>query len=140
MIRKHFVMLMLIALGGLGLTVGLGSIVTQPATAGGNSPAHLGDKGWACPVLLGFVHCLPPGTSLKDASSPSLTALVFDTDNPAATDAAFLGMEHVLRADVFEKGGRPPCPQDPPTFEYRDLRTTPLGIPYYACHRYDSSF
>ncbi len=140
MIRKHVLTLVVIVLGGLALAVGLGTTVTQPAAAGGNSPDQLGDHGWSCPVLLGFVHCLPPGTSLKDASSPSLTALVFDTDDPAATEATFLGMEHVIRADVFEKGGHPPCPQDPPTFEYRDLRTTPLGIPYYACHRYDSGF
>ena len=140
MIRKHLLTLVLVVLGGLGLVVALGSTVAQPAAAKGSNPKQLGDQGWACPVLLGFVHCLPPGTSLKDGASPSLTALVFDTANPEATEASFLGMEHVLRADVFEKGGRPPCPQDPPTFEYRDLRTTPLGIPYYACHRYDSSF
>jgi hypothetical protein len=77
---------------------------------------------------------------LKDPSSPSLTALVFGGTDSGATDAPFLGTEFVLRADIFEKGGRPPCPQDPPTFEYRDLRTTDLGIPYYACHHYDSSF
>jgi len=140
MIRKSFLTLVLVVLGGLGLAVALGSTVARPAAASGSSPAQLGDQGWACPILLGFVHCLPPGTSLKSGGSPSLTALVFDTADPNATGAAFLGTEHVLRADVFEKGGRPPCPQDPPTFEYRDLRTTPLGIPYYACHRYDSSF
>jgi hypothetical protein len=140
MLRKQVLALVLVVLGGLALAGALGSTVVQPAAAGANSPAHLGDQGWACPVLLGFVHCLPPGTALKSGGSPSLTALVFDTQDPNATDAAFLGMEHVLRADVFEKGGRPPCPQDPPTFEYRDLRTTALNIPYYACHRYDSSF
>jgi hypothetical protein len=115
-------------------------VLAAPSFSKRNSPAQLSAAGWSCPFLLGAIHCLPPGTALKSAGSPSLTALVFDTSDPAATDAPFLGTEHVLRADVFEKGGRPPCPQDPPTFEYRDLRTTELGIPYYACHHYDSSF
>ena len=110
------------------------------ASSKSSNPAQLTAAGWSCPILLGAVHCLPPGTSLKSAGSPSLTALVFGGTDATDAEAEFLGTEHVLRADVFEKGGRPPCPQDPPTFEYRDLRTTELGIPYYACHRYDSSF
>jgi hypothetical protein len=115
-------------------------VVAAPSFSKRNSPVQLAEAGWSCPVLLGAVHCLPPGTGLKSPESPSLTALVFEGTDPSDADAAFLGTEHVLHADVFEKGGRPPCPQDPPTFEYRDLRTTALGIPYYACHRYDSSF
>ncbi len=115
-------------------------VVAAPSFSKRNSPVQLAEAGWSCPVLLGAVHCLPPGTGLKSPESPSLTALVFEGTDPSDADASFLGTEHVLRADVFEKGGRPPCPQDPPTFEYRDLRTTDLGIPYYACHRYDSSF
>ena len=121
--------------------VTLGAVVlAAPSFSKRNSPAQLTAAGWACPVLLGAVHCLPPGTGLRDPSSPSLTALVFAGTDSSATEATYLGTEHVLRADVFEKGGRPPCPQDPPTYEYRDLRTTDLGIPYYACHHYDSSF
>ena len=115
-------------------------VVAAPSFSRRNSPVQLAEAGWSCPVLLGAVHCLPPGTGLKSPESPSLTALVFEGTDPSDADASFLGTEHVLRADVFEKGGRPPCPQDPPTYEYRDLRTTDLGIPYYACHRYDSSF
>ena len=115
-------------------------VLAAPSFSKRNSPVQLAEAGWSCPVLLGAVHCLPPGTSLRSTGSPSLTALVFGGTDPTATDAPFLGTEHVLRADVFEKGGRPPCPQDPPTYEYRDLRTTDLGIPYYACHHYDSSF
>lgn len=116
------------------------AVAAMPTFSKGSSPAQLQKAGWACPVLLGYVHCLPPGTALKSGGSPSLTALVFDTQNSSSTDAEYLGQEHVLRADVFEKGGRRPCPQDPPTYQYRDLRTTELNIPYYACHRYDSSF
>ncbi len=130
----------IVAVLAVAAAAALLSISASFASPQRNSPARLTAAGWSCPVLLDAVHCLPPGTSLKSGSSPSLTALVFETLDPAATDARFLGMEHVLRADVFEKGGRPPCPQDPPTFEYRDLRTTALEIPYYACHRYDSSF
>jgi hypothetical protein len=115
-------------------------VVAAPSFSKRNSPVQLAEAGWSCPVLLGAVHCLPPGTGFKSPESPSLTALVFEGTDPSDADASFLGTEHVLRADVFEKGGRPPCPQDPPTFEYRDLRTTDLGIPYYACHHYDSSF
>ena len=116
------------------------TVLVAPSFSKRNSPAQLAEAGWACPVLLGAVHCLPPGTSLRAPASPSITALVFEGTDSTATEATFLGTEHVLRADVFEKGGRPPCPQDPPTFEYRDLRTTDLGIPFYACHHYDSSF
>ena len=115
-------------------------VLAAPSFSKRNSPVQLAEAGWSCPVLLGAVHCLPPGTGVKSPESPSLTALVFEGTDPSNADASFLGTEHVLRADVFEKGGRPPCPQDPPTFEYRDLRTTDLGIPYYACHHYDSSF
>jgi hypothetical protein len=126
----------------LALALVVAGIAAIPSFSKSSSPAQLQEAGWACPVLLGLVHCLPPGTSLKDGASPSLTALVFDTDNPNATEATFLGTEHVLRADVFEKGGsnNPPCPRDPPTYEYTDLRTTALGIPYYACHHYNSGF
>ena len=127
--------------GAFALVLGAAAFVSV-ASSKSSSPAQLTSAGWTCPVLLGLVHCLPPGTGLKDPGSPSLTALVFDTQDSTATQAAFLGTEHVIRADVFEKGGaqQPPCPQDPPTFEYRDLRTTALGIRYYACHHYDSGF
>jgi hypothetical protein len=126
----------------LALALVVAGFTAIPTFSQSSSPKQLRDAGWACPVLLGLVHCLPPGTSLKDGASPSLTALVFDTADPKATEATFLGTEHVIRADVFEQGGdnNPPCPQDPPDFEYTDLRTTALGIPYYACHHYNSGF
>lgn len=129
-----------IAAAAVGLAVA--AIATVPALSRGSAAQlqELKDAGWACPVLLGAVHCLPPGTSLRDANSPALTALVFAGTDPDAADAPFLGTEHLLRADVFEQGGQRPCPQDPPAFSYTDLRTTALQIPYYACHTYDSSF
>jgi hypothetical protein len=122
------------------LALAVAAIATLPAFSQGSNPAQLQEAGWACPVLLGAVHCLPPGTSLRDAKSPALTAFVFGGTDSNATDAPFLGTEHLLRADVFERGGQRPCPQDPPEFAYTDLRTTPLQIPYYACHTYDSGF
>jgi len=42
----------------------------------------------------------------------------------------------LVHVDVF-KGE--PCPTDPPSQEYTDLRPI-LGLPYFACHRYDSPF
>ena len=129
------------AIAALALTAAtVAGIAALPVFSKNSSPAQLREAGWSCPVLLGAVHCLPPGTSLKSPGSPSLTALVFGTTDPTATEAPFLGMEHVLRADVYEKGAPRPCPQDPPLYEYTDLRTTPLGLEYYACHTYDSSF
>jgi hypothetical protein len=127
----------------LALVLVVAGITAIPTFSKSSSPAHLQDAGWACPVVFEAVHCLPPGTSVKDGASPSLTALVFAGTNPDATEATFLGTEHLIRADVFERGGnnQPPCPQDPPTFQYKDLRTTTeLPIPYYACHHYNSSF
>jgi hypothetical protein len=122
----------------LGLTV---VAFVSVASSKSSNPVQLAAAGWSCPVVFGAVHCLPPGTGVKSPASPSLTALVFGGTNPNDADAPFLGTEHLLHADVFEKGGRPPCRQDPPTYEYKDLRTTiELPIPYYACHHYDSSF
>ena len=128
------------AIVALALTVA--GIATVPALSRGSAAQlqELKDAGWACPVLLGAVHCLPPGTDLRGGNSPALTAMVFAGTDPDAADAPVLGTEHLLRADVFERGGQRPCPQDPPTFEYRDLRTTELLIPYYACHTYDRGF
>ena len=125
---------------GAAATLVVAGAAAVPTLSKSSSPAQLREAGWSCPVLLGFVHCLPPGTSLKSPQSPSLTAVVFGTDDPAATVAPFLGTEHIIRADVYERGHPRPCPQDPPLHEYTDLRTTPLGLPYYACHTYDSGF
>jgi hypothetical protein len=71
--------------------------------------------------------------------TPAFATLVFDTNDPGATDAAFLGTEQNLRVDIYERS-RPPCPQDPDGQEWTDLRPTPLQLPYYACHHFDSPF
>lgn len=80
-------------------------VVAAPSFSKRNSPVQLAEAGWSCPVLLGAVHCLPPGTGLKSPESPSLTALVFEGTDPSDADASFLGTEHVLRGRVRE--GRP---------------------------------
>jgi hypothetical protein len=107
--------------------------MAAPASAHGVSPAQLGDQGWQCAFVLGAVHCFPPGTG---STTATINALVFTTDDPEATEAPFVGTEHLIRADLFQ--GQP-CPRDPPSRQYTDLMPL-LGIPYFACHRYDSSF
>jgi hypothetical protein len=95
------------------------------------SPAKLVRAGWSCDVI-GEVHCFPPATG---ASSASITVRVFDTSDPTATDAPFLGTEILIRADLYQ--GQP-CPQDG-LDEYHglDLFGGP-EIDYYACHHYDT--
>lgn len=51
-------------------------------------------------------------------------------------ESEFLGTELIVRADLFN--GQP-CPTDPPSRQYTHLLPL-LGLDYYACHRYDSSF
>lgn len=115
----------------LGLFVAAG-----PAGAHGVSPAKLGNAGWTCfnvPDL--GVHCVPPASDFPpsiDAPPASVTVRVFDTDNPTATDADFLGTELLIREDLFH--GQP-CPQDGGV--YHELFLGPLT--YYACHHYDTS-
>lgn len=112
----------------LVLFVAIGS----SATAGGVSPEKLVKAGWLCENIEGQVHCFPPGDS---SSSASISVRVFDTPDPGAAEADFLGTELVIRADLF--AGQP-CPQDGGA--YAPLDFTGDGQPeYYACHRYDTS-
>jgi len=107
--------------------------MAAPTAAHGVSPDQLGDQGWACAFVLGAVHCFPPGTG---STTATINALVFATDDPEATEAPFAGTEHLIRSDLFHDQ---PCPRDPPSRQYTDLMPL-LGIPYHACHHYDSSF
>jgi hypothetical protein len=111
-----------------------------PLSAKGVSPAQLVDAGWDCfiPLPGDHVHCSRPGglAEVLDGAAKTMTFLVFQTDDPLAEDAPFLGTELIVRADVF-KGQ--PCPTDPPSNEYTYLLPL-LGLDYYACHRYDSAF
>jgi len=97
------------------------------ASARGPSPGQLRSHGWNCFNVEGLgVHCQPPGDA---ASSATMTLLIFDTSNPGATDAPFLGTELLIRADLYQ--GQP-CPQEG-LAHYVDLRPE---LPYFACHRY----
>lgn len=105
------------------------ALASWPGTtsAHGLSPAQL-PKGWTCFDVPGLgVHCQPPGDS---ASSATLNLLVFDTSDPGATDARFVGTELLISADLYN--GQP-CPQED-LVHYVDLSGE--GLPYFACHRY----
>jgi len=119
------------------LSVGLWA---SPASAHGVSPAQLGQAGWTCfvPAPGDNVHCAPPGVLAGVVAGTAETAsfLVFQTDDPSAEEAPFLGMEFIIHKDLFR--GQP-CPTDPPSGQYTNLEPL-LGLPYFACHRYDSSF
>ncbi len=104
---------------------------TDVAEARGNSPAKRVAAGWFCENIAPLgVHCFPPGSG---ASSASIPVQVFDTANPGDPDATFLGTEILIRTDLYH--GQP-CPQEGME-EYFDLSGE--GLPYFACHRYDTS-
>lgn len=114
--------------------------VGQPAAAKGTSPAQLTKAGWDCfvPAPGDVVHCAHPGglARVLSGDAETMTFKVFDTTDPAATEAPFLGTELIIRADLFH--GQP-CPRDPPSMQYTYLLPL-LGLDYFACHHYDSAF
>ncbi len=122
-------------IAGLAVVVGGLAHLTDSgeAEAHGSSPAKMVRAGWECQNVPGLgVHCFPPGSA---ASSASIPVKVFDTDDPSATHADFLGTEILIRADLYH--GQP-CPQEGHD-EYHglDLFGGP-EIDYYACHHYDT--
>ncbi len=116
-----------------GLLTAVATVVPPAASAQGMSPDQLGDAGWDCPVVLGAIHCAPPGglARVLSGEAETMSFLVFST-----SDGTFLGTELIVRADLFNDE---PCPTDPPSGQYTHLLPL-LGLDYYACHRYDSSF
>lgn len=116
----------------LALTVILlmATVAGASAHGKGNSPAHLGDAGWVCENIptLG-VHCFPPGTVFD---GPSITVKVYDTSDPSADHAPFLGTEILIRADIY---AWQPCATDGGG-PYHDLSGG--GLPYFACHHYST--
>jgi len=114
-------------------------IPVNPGAAGDISPAKVVQAGWQCLFVVHAVHCAPPGglDGLTSGSAESVTVLVFDTKDPAAEDAPYLGTEYNLRADLFD--GQP-CVSDPPSMQYTYLGAggLDLGLDYYACHGFDS--
>jgi hypothetical protein len=124
-----------VALIGLVATAAAGG-----AQSGGVSPAKLTNAGWDCVngprPFNPRVHCLRPGVLARVLAGEAETAsiLTFDTEDPAATDAVFLGTERMIRADLYH--GQP-CPTDPPSLTYSYLGPL-LGWNYYICHTFDS--
>ena len=114
------------------------ALAAPSASAGSVSPAKLVKAGWDCLFVLGAVHCAPPGglARVVDGSAETMTFVVFRTTDPTAGDAPFLGIEIIVRDDLFN--GQP-CPTDPPSGEYTYLLPL-IGLDYWACHRYDSAF
>jgi len=106
------------------------TIASATASSSGHTAEQLKGAGWECVTPTGDnVHCTKVIEELGTA--PRLTFRVFDVRT-----GEFLGTEMLVHEDVF-KGE--PCPTDPPSQEYTFLGPI-LGLPYYACHRYDSPF
>ncbi len=101
------------------------------AEARGNSPPKLTAAGWEC-LVLGEVHCLAPNKDLG-GDAASIPVLIFDTDDVEDAEAAFLGTEILIHHHLYH--GQP-CPQEG-LDGYVDL--SGFGLPYFACHRYDTS-
>jgi hypothetical protein len=102
-----------------------------------SNPAALVAEGWDCLYVVHAVHCVAPGElpTATAGTAEEFTVLVFDTMDPASSDARFLGEEVNIRADLFE--GQP-CPDDPPNREYTYLPDLGLPLEYYGCHKFDS--
>ena len=94
------------------------ALTAAPTRAAELSPDRLQQAGWTCiqPHLFPTLElCFAPGVGLPPLPGtpgfadrrPSYENLVFDQ-----ATGAFLGMQHVLRPDIYEQG-RPACPQQP---------------------------
>jgi hypothetical protein len=114
----------------LAVVTALGAVSAAPAQ--GVSPAQLTKAGWTCfPVGALGVHCAPPG---KDwlPTSPTLQLLYFEGEDPTSATARFLGVESLVRDDLFQRRGAKVCPTDPSGGWFAiDL---PTGR-YWGCHR-----
>jgi hypothetical protein len=104
----------------IALTVGLAAAGASATTAkaDGVTPGQLSAAGWTCiqpridPTLM---LCTPPGVGLPplpgtpgfEDRAPSYEFLVFEN-----ATGAFIGTQHLLRPDIYQRG-TPPCPQQP---------------------------
>jgi hypothetical protein len=110
-------------------------LAASAAPAAAVTQSKLEAAGWTCIQPLPVTdepHCIRPHrlALMFSGEARTTTFLVFDLGG------RFLGTEVNLRGDIYRKG-EPPCPTDPPTFEYTHLLPV-FGIDYYACHRFDS--
>ena len=106
------------ALVALTAALGAAGATAVPARAEGVTPGQLSAAGWTCiqpridPTLM---LCAAPGVGLPPLPgtpgfadrAPSYEVLVFEF-----TTGAFIGTQHLLRPDIYERG-EPPCPQQP---------------------------
>ncbi len=104
------------ALVGLTAALAIAGATAMPTKAQGVTPGQLTEAGWICiqprldPTLL---LCAPPGLGLPPLvgtpgfadRGPSYEFKVFDF-----ASGAFVGTNHGLRPDIYERG-TPPCPQ-----------------------------
>ena len=107
-----------IALVALTAALSAAGATALPAKAEGVTPGQLSAAGWTCiqpridPTLM---LCAAPGVGLPPLPgtpgfadrAPSYEVLVFEF-----TTGAFIGTQHLLRPDIYERG-EPPCPQQP---------------------------
>jgi hypothetical protein len=106
------------ALVALTAALGVAGATTLPARAEGVTPDQLSAAGWTCiqprnnPTQM---LCVPPGVGLPplpgtpgfEDRAPAFEVLVFDH-----ATGAFIGTQHLLRPDIYERG-TPPCPAQP---------------------------
>src|SRR5687767_3798218 len=85
-----------------------------------SNPAALTAEGWYCLYVVHAGHCAAPSKlpTATTGTAEKFNILVFDTMDPASSDAPYLGEEVNIRADLFE--GQP-CPDDPPARQYTNL-------------------
>ena len=112
---KHVTRSLLVLLA----TIAAGLAATAaPSSAQGVTPDQLAQAGWTCVRPLADptrLICAPPGLGLPPLPGtpgfaergPSYELVVFDF-----ASSALLGIQHLLRPDVY-LAGTPPCPQQP---------------------------
>lgn len=113
-------------------------LATVAAPAAAHTPGidRMENAGWACVDLgpLG-IHCFnEPSSAVFAGDGPtSVQVRVFTIQDGHET---YQGTELLIRSDVFERNpNERPCPQD--GGHWHDLSAE--GLPYYACHHYDTS-
>lgn len=119
---KHLKKLKIIVVlaASLILLLGLFSV----ASAKGSAADQLENAGWGCEIAgpHGWLHCFGPG------GGQTIRVKVFSADGDT-----FLGTELLIHASVY--AGQP-CATDGGA-PYTDLQPA-LGIPYYACHFFNT--
>ena len=125
--------------------------IAVPSTqAGGLSPSQLAAAGWDCflpPALNPNIHCAPPGQleGIVAGTARAAIFVAFKTDDINATSAPLLGMEKLIRGDLFHNqpcptdptGGPPGATTSPPLYQWSWLYPR-FGWDYYICHNFDS--